>query len=361
MSFRYLILYWYGQNKRDLPWRHTSDPYRIWISEVILQQTRVDQGLDYYQRFLERFPDVDSLAMAQEEEVMKLWQGLGYYTRARNLHEAAKSIVHDHGAVFPVKYDDIRRLKGIGDYSAGAIASIAFNQPHPVIDGNVLRVVARYQGITEPIKYASGKKQVMAFLEQQLDPVQPGAFNQAVMELGALVCKPIRPLCGECPLSEECVAYRKGITNELPVVKKPAKVVRRYFHYLVIYSGNKRNMSVWINKRKGNDIWKNLYDFPLIETENDTSEEQLVNLQSWGKISGKYPLTIEQSINFPRYLLSHREIIARFLIIRSDEYFSKEFIQVPFSEIHNYPISRIIENFLNKVAERPGIFSKIPD
>ncbi len=361
MGFRHLILDWYSQNKRDLPWRHTSDPYRIWISEVILQQTRVDQGLDYYQRFLERFPDVDSLAMAQEEEVMKLWQGLGYYTRARNLHEAAKSIVHDHDSVFPVKYDDIRRLKGVGDYSAGAIASIAFNQPHPVIDGNVMRVVARYKGIKEPVSYAPGKKQVREFLEHQLDPERPGIFNQAVMELGALVCKPARPLCERCPLSEKCVACRKRLTSELPLVKKPVRVAKRYFHYLIIYSRNNPDLSVWINKRKGNDIWKNLYDFPLIETETETNDEQFLELKSWKKISGKYPLTIEQSINFPRYLLSHRELFARFLIIHSDEYFNNDYIRIPFMDIHNYPVPRLIEKFLKKVAGQPGIFSKIPD
>jgi A/G-specific adenine glycosylase len=361
MGFRHFIIQWYERSKRDLPWRQTSDPYRIWLSEVILQQTRVDQGLEYYQRFIERFPDVDALAMAQEEEVMKLWQGLGYYTRARNLHQAARSIVHDHGAVFPVNYDDIRRLKGVGDYSAGAIASIAYNQPHPVIDGNVLRVVARYQGITEPVNTANGKKQVRAFLEQQLDPGQPGIFNQAVMELGALVCKPARPLCEQCPLSEECAAFTKGLTSELPIIKKTVRIAKRYFHYLVIYSRKNRDLSVWIRKREGNDIWKNLYDFPMIETEDVTSEEQLMKLGNWKNLSGKYHLTIEQSISFPKYLLSHRELITRFLIIRSDEYFSKDFKQIQLSDIHNYPVPRLIENFLKKVAERPGIFFKIPD
>jgi A/G-specific adenine glycosylase len=236
MDFSNGIIQWYEMNKRDLPWRHTTDPYRIWVSEVILQQTRVEQGLAYYHRFVERFPDIEALSNAEEDEVLKMWQGLGYYSRARNMHRSAKIIHHENQAKFPGSYEEIRRMHGVGDYSASAIASIVYGEPCPVVDGNVMRVISRYSGIKEPVNNPAGKKKVKDILAGLIDPAQPGDFNQAVMELGALVCKPKQPLCLECPLRKNCFAFKNKMTAELPFreVKKPSRI--RFFHYLVIMS-----------------------------------------------------------------------------------------------------------------------------
>jgi A/G-specific adenine glycosylase len=361
MGFAYLIIAWYGKHKRDLPWRHTNDPYHIWVSEIILQQTRVDQGLEYYHRFIGKFPDVASLAMAEEEDVMKVWQGLGYYSRARNMHHSARTIHEVHRSVFPASYDEIRRLKGVGDYSASAISSIAYGMPHPVIDGNVLRLVARYAGIMEPVNSSAGRKKIRIFLEGNIDRDDPGTFNQAAMEMGALVCKPKQPLCGNCPLSESCFALLNGKVEKLPVVNKPKAISTRYFNYLIIINKDDEDIFTWIRKRTGNDIWKNLYDFPLIETESDISSDDLEQLNEWKSIFGSQPYTIAQSIDHPRYLLSHRELRARIVILNSPGFDHKDFIKIHFSDIHNYPVPRLIENILKNISSRPGIFQKIPD
>lgn len=361
MGFSYLIMQWYAKNKRDLPWRQTNDPYHIWVSEIILQQTRVDQGIEYYHRFLEKFPDVESLALAEEEDVMKVWQGLGYYSRARNMHYSAKIIRQEHQSVFPVSYDEILRLKGIGDYSASAISSIVYGTPHPVIDGNVIRLVSRYGGIKEPVNSTAGKKKIKTFLDTEIDHGQPGIFNQAAMEMGALVCKPKLPLCAECPLRDNCIAFREGTVSQLPVINKPKKISVRNFNYIVIFSGKKENPELWIRKRTSTDIWKNLYDFPLIETEHEIQEDDLIRLEEWKFITGLYSLTIGQSITYPKYKLTHQELRVKFFFIYSADYFHKDFLKVKISDIHNFPVSRLIENFLKKVSTSPGIFSQIPD
>jgi A/G-specific adenine glycosylase len=349
MEFSYLIIQWYRKNKRDLPWRHTSDPYRIWVSEVILQQTRVDQGLDYYERFISRFPDIESLAMAREEEVMKIWQGLGYYSRARNMLLAAKTVRSDFQSVFPVSYEDIRRLSGIGDYSASAISSIAYGGPHPVIDGNVMRVVARYAGIREPVNAAPGKKLVKKFLDQHLDRSNPGIFNQAVMELGALVCKPRQPACEHCPLAGNCLAFRQGLVSQLPVMNKPKPLKTRYFHYIVIINKEENDLSLWFKKRTGEDIWKNLYDFPLVEADRELSAEEVQNSEEWKRISYQHVLKIKSVTGPQRYLLTHRELRVKFFLVESGDYFHPEFIKTRFSSHHNYPVPRLIENYLKKI------------
>jgi A/G-specific adenine glycosylase len=284
MDFSNRIIQWYGINKRDLPWRHTNDPYQIWVSEIILQHTRVEQGLAYYIRFVERFPDVYTLSNAEEDEVMKVWQGLGYYSRARNM--PIKIIHHENKAKFPESYEQIKRMHGVGDYSASAIASIAYGEPCPVVDGNVLRIISRYSGINEPVNTSAGKKKVKNILAGLIDPSQPGEFNQAVMELGALVCKPKQPLCLECPLKQNCFAYLNNLTSELPHTNKPKISRTRYFNYLVIFSRQGNQNYLWLNKRTGNDIWKNLYDFPLIETDNGSSTNDLKSKSQWGKITG---------------------------------------------------------------------------
>lgn len=350
MEFSRRIIQWYEGNKRDLPWRRTKDPYRIWISEIILQQTRVDQGLNYYLRFLEKFPDIETLALAEEEDVMKAWQGLGYYSRARNLHESAKTIYNVHDAVFPSSYEEIRQLKGIGDYSASAISSIAYGEPHPVIDGNVMRLVARFAGITEPVKSTVGTKKVRAFLDEHFDRDLPGVFNQAAMEMGAMVCKPRQPLCDQCPLNDLCYALKHDQVNILPVMNKPNKPQVRYLNYLVILSGDGPGRSLWMRKRTGEDIWKNLYDFPVVEADRELSPEEIRKSEEWKKITGNFsPHIVQEKILAP-YLLSHRELRVKFFIVESSDYFHQNFIKVPLSDIYNYPVPRLIENILKIVT-----------
>ena len=283
MNFTKILSKWYDKNKRDLPWRRTKDPYRIWVSEIILQQTRIEQGWDYYLRFIEKFPDLHVLASAREEEVLKLWQGLGYYSRARNMHAAAKEIINLHHGKFPGTYEEIRRLKGIGDYTAAAISSIAFGIPSPVVDGNVCRFFSRYFGIGEPADTQKGKTAVREKAKEHISSEHPGDFNQAIMEFGALQCKPV-PDCMTCPLKTGCVAFQQKRIAEFPVKSKKQRVRTRYFHYLLIKTGKGKNHSVFLKKRTGNDIWKNLFDFPLIETEKAVNYKKLILLKEWTDI-----------------------------------------------------------------------------
>jgi A/G-specific adenine glycosylase len=361
MGFSHLIIAWYEENKRDLPWRHTSDPYRIWVSEIILQQTRVEQGLDYYHRFIGRFPDVQSLAIAEEEEIMKIWQGLGYYSRARNMHHAAKTILHENQSAFPASYDELRKMKGVGDYSASAISSIAFGESQPVVDGNVMRVVARYMGITEPVNTTAGRKKVKQILSEFIDPVQPGIFNQAVMELGALVCKPKQPLCMQCPVMQDCHAFLNKVTNQLPVLAKARLPKVRFFNYLIIISRKEQECYLWLKKRTDNDIWKNLYDFPLIESERALSLGEIMAGEQWKDIAGLHELSVEPEMETARHLLTHRELRVNFILVRSDDYHHPEYLKVSLNDLHKYPVPRLIENILKKIVSRPGIFFKFPD
>ena len=361
MSFSYLIIRWYGENKRDLPWRHTNDPYRIWVSEVILQQTRVEQGLAYYHRFVERFPDVESLAKAEEEEVIKIWQGLGYYSRARNMHHSARTIYHDNQSKFPASYDELIKIRGVGDYSASAISSIVYGESQPVVDGNVLRVIARFEGIREPVNTSAGKKKVKQILTTYIDPLQPGNFNQAIMELGALICKPKQPLCLQCPIMQNCKAYLDQLTNELPVLTKARPSTVRFFNYLVILSQQDQENYIWLRKRTGNDIWKNLYDFPLIETNSELSPEELKTNKQWKEITGLHEFVIDPVRETARHNLTHRELMVKFILMSSNDFYHQEYLKVNINDFHKYPVPRLIENFLKKVALRPGIFFKFPD
>lgn len=253
------LLDWYAENKRDLPWRNTTDPYLIWISEIILQQTRVAQGYEYFLRFIKRFPDVASLAAASEDEVMKYWQGLGYYSRARNLHAAAKSMK----GTFPKNYAEVRALKGVGDYTAAAICSFAYDMPYAVVDGNVYRVLSRYFGIDIPIDSTEGKKTFTALAREMLDKSRPADYNQAIMDFGAVQCMPQSPNCLFCPLSGSCRALLEGKVQQLPVKQHRTKTTNRYFNYIYVRMG----AHTLIHKRTENDIWKNLFELPLIETE----------------------------------------------------------------------------------------------
>ncbi|MDD3107894.1 MAG: A/G-specific adenine glycosylase, partial [Alistipes sp.] len=262
---------WYEAGHRELPWRETKDPYRIWISEVILQQTRVAQGLDYYHRFLERFPSVQALATASEDEVLKAWQGLGYYSRARNLHAAAQQIVQQHGGVFPETYAAVRALQGVGEYTAAAICAFAFDQPYVAIDGNVQRVVSRLFDLESSMQEVAGRKQLRVLADTLLDRRRPALFNQALMEFGALQCHPKGAECRRCPLMESCLAFGHDTVVQRPVKGRAVRVRPRYFNYFYVRCGTQ----VLLHRRAGHDIWRNLYEFPLIETEEATSWEAL--------------------------------------------------------------------------------------
>ena len=261
--FTVKLLHWNRyKNKRMMPWKGEKNPYLVWLSEIILQQTRVEQGLPYYLRFKSRFPSVFDLASAKEDEVLKCWQGLGYYSRARNLHETARCIVQIHGGVFPSTYHELKKLKGVGDYTAAAIASFVFGEPKAVVDGNVIRVLARYYGIKDAFDTNPGKKIFATVAQQQMDTKRPGIYNQAIMDFGATVCIPKNPLCYKCPLSESCWAKKHNKTESLPFRKNKTLVTDRYLNYFLIRSGN----DLLIQKRNRADIWKGLYELPLVES-----------------------------------------------------------------------------------------------
>lgn len=300
---------WYAQSHRPLPWKGEKDPYIIWLSEIILQQTRVEQGLPYFRRFLERFPRVEALAAAPEEEVMKLWEGLGYYSRARHLHHSAKVIAGKYGGIFPDTYEEIKALKGVGPYTAAAIASFAFDLPHAVVDGNVFRVLARVFGIDLPIDGSVGKKHFTELAGRLLDRDRPGVYNQAIMDFGATQCTPQRPACRSCPFQEQCVAHQAGRVDRLPVKAKKIKKKERFFHYLVMYCQG----TVYLRKRIEKDIWRNLFEFPLIELAQLADDaEELKKSDGWDKWIGETPHEIRQVSRPFRQTLTHQKINATF-------------------------------------------------
>ena len=351
MTFTKAILEWYGNNSRDLPWRKTHDPYLIWISEVILQQTRIGQGLGYYSRFIERFPSIGELAKADEEEVLKTWQGLGYYSRARNLHSAAKEIIKNHNGVFPDNYEKLLELKGIGEYTAAAIASIAFNLPYPVVDGNVIRFFSRYFGNLLPVDTMAGKNIIYEKALSLIDHKQPGMFNQAIMEFGALQCKPGKPDCDKCPFKKKCLAFLEGIVERLPIKSKPKKKRIRYFHYFVIISKKEKGKNfIYLRKREKKDVWKNLYDFPMIETTREINEKKLFSSSEWKELIAKDEFHLTDRSHPYKHILTHQIIFAKFYII---QHLGKQkprlpYLLVSFEEINNYPLPRLIEQFFNE-------------
>jgi A/G-specific adenine glycosylase len=345
MNFTKILERWYRKNKRDLPWRRTNDPYRIWISEIILQQTRIDQGMDYYVRFLKKFPDIHSLAAADEEEVLKIWQGLGYYSRARNLHSAAREIMAQNNGAFPRTYEAIRKLKGIGDYTSAAIASIAFGFPSPVVDGNVLRLFSRFFGIDEPIDKAKGKIAVFEKANQFINPEHPGDFNQAIMEFGALQCKPA-PDCKICPLRSGCVAFQQKRVSELPVKSGKQRQRTRYFYYFFILSGRGKNRSIFLKKRTGTDIWKNLFDFPLMETNKPVSYDKLTQSKEWTDLFSGKKMNLLKESNPYRHILSHQIIVAKFYQLEVPVRTTFPYLKVALSDISKYPVPRLMEKYL---------------
>lgn len=339
------IVNWYNINKRELPWRDIDDPYRIWISEIILQQTRVNQGMNYYLRFIERFPNVSVLAYAEEDEVLKYWQGLGYYSRARNLHKAAKQIANEFKGVFPTEHQAVLKLAGIGVYTAAAICSFAYNQPYPVVDGNVYRVLSRLFGIDTPIDSGKGVKQFARLAQDFLDLSQPGLHNQALMEFGALQCVPASPDCKSCPLSMDCRAFESGMVSSLPVKTQKVKVKERFFNYLVVeLQGN-----TFIQKRTGADIWKNLYEFPLIESDHlFTADDLLPNADFIALFNGINKVDIVNISTPVKHVLTHRIIHAVFitLSISNKNRQLEDYIEIPVNQIDEYAVSRLIEMFL---------------
>ena len=261
-TFNKKLIEWYRPGTRNLPWKNTQDPYKIWLSEIILQQTRVEQGMPYYLSFIKKFPTVKVLANAHLDSILKLWEGLGYYSRARNLHVAAREVMNIHGGKFPAQYPGIRALKGIGDYTAAAIASFAYDQPYAVVDGNVYRVLSRVFGIEWPIDSTAGKKHFQELAQQLLDKKKPGIYNQAMMDFGSLVCKPKNPECGNCPFNSQCIAFNSGRIYEFPVKAKAAAKKERHFHYFVLSDGK----HTLIRQRTEKDIWEKLFEFPLLES-----------------------------------------------------------------------------------------------
>ncbi|MEG1555315.1 MAG: A/G-specific adenine glycosylase [Bacteroidales bacterium] len=344
MQFSQTLLNWYEENKRSLPWRGELDPYKIWVSEIILQQTRVNQGWEYYLRFIETFPDVKSLADASEEQVLKVWQGLGYYSRARNMHVAAQSIIRNHHAIFPKDYHDIISLKGIGDYTAAAVSSIAFNLPYPAVDGNVFRVICRIFGFFDDIALPATRKKVTETCLSLMDRHQSGIFNQAMMDFGALHCTPQNPQCGSCPFQLNCYAFNHEAVDRLPVKIKKGKIKERYFHYFVwIQQG-----STIIEKRTGNDIWKNLYQFPLMETETSKEKE----IQQYF-MENKIDIAIEPVCQI-KHQLTHQTIFAYFYKFETDclPLLKKDQIVVSLDKIEQYPFPKIISIFLENLLEK---------
>jgi A/G-specific adenine glycosylase len=272
MTFSNLLVQWYLQNKRDLPWRNTQNPYHIWLSEIMLQQTRVAQGMPYYHSFTKNFPSVFDLANASEQHVLKLWQGLGYYSRARNLHKTAQIVAFELNGIFPNNYKDLLKLKGVGDYTAAAIASFAYNEKVPVVDGNVFRVLSRCFGVESDISLLSTKKEFQKLAFELMPNDNIAVFNQAIMEFGALQCVPKSPNCSLCVMNHSCFALQKKMVNQLPVKSKKVKVTNRFFNYLILEDENQKTL---INQRTDKGIWHNLYEFPLIETDVEIDFETI--------------------------------------------------------------------------------------
>lgn len=341
MTFGQKLISWYLQNKRDLPWRNTKDPYKIWLSEVILQQTRVAQGLPYYENFVNTFPTVFDLAKADEQQVLKIWQGLGYYSRARNLHHTAQYVSEKCNGEFPKTYNELIKLKGVGSYTAAAIASFSNDEPVAVVDGNVFRVLSRYFGVKTDISSSQAKKEFQQLADEVLDKKNPSLFNQAIMEFGALQCTPKNPNCGICVLNDSCFALQKNKVAQLPVKLKKTKVTQRFLHYLVFLDENQNTV---INKRTQSGIWKNLYEFPLIEVESKTDIE-VIRHKIADLYKDKYPIQ-DISIFNPKEIihkLSHQQLHISFWRIEVKNRLKND---VSLSKISNYPFPIVIYNFI---------------
>lgn len=343
MSLENQLLKWYLINKRDLPWRKNKDPYSVWISEIILQQTRVSQGTQYYNNFMKRFPNIEELSISKESEVLKVWQGLGYYNRAINLHETSKEIFNNLKGIFPSRYEDLIKLKGIGDYTASAISSICFDEYNPVVDGNVLRFLSRYYGIKDPIDSKKTQNNVKEIGKKLIDKTDsPGDFNQAMMEFGALICTPF-PDCNSCALSSKCVAFKKNEVEKLPVKLKKKKIKERFLNYIVLI--DKKNNTI-VEKRVEKDIWFRLNQFPLIET--NFKVDDIMRISSFKKFinSQKTSIKIENySRHNVKHVLSHQILHITFHKFKIEKEIS---LGVNLFQLSNYNFPVPINNFINK-------------
>lgn len=343
-AFSKTLLKWYENNKRDLPWRHTRDPYPIWLSEVILQQTRVDQGMAYYFRFLDLFPDIQTLAKASQDEVLKAWQGLGYYSRARNLHSTAKIISELHGGVFPPSSAELLKLKGIGPYTAAAISSFAWNEKIAVVDGNVMRVVARFAGIEKPVDSPAGRRDIENWLAGEIDAATPGLFNQAIMEFGALHCTPVQPQCAACPFKTQCIALKRDLVSVLPVKSQKTKVSNLWISFFHVVWKDR----VYLHRRTNKGIWQGLYDFPSVESSKKTKGSAQVDEFVNSHLLGLQPV-VESTRDGYVHLLSHRKIHAEFHLIRIQKAWKKlpdHVIEIAQKDLHVYGIPRLIDRYL---------------
>ena len=338
IDFSLQIIDWYRRTKRNLPWRDTNNPYFIWLSEIILQQTRVNQGMEYYFKFITNYPTVIDLANADEQRVLNDWQGLGYYSRARNLHATAKIIKENYNGIFPSKYNEILKLKGVGSYTAAAISSFAYNLPHAVVDGNVYRVLSRLFDISTPIDSNEGQKDFTLLAQELLDKSNPSEHNQAIMEFGALQCTPSNPSCPTCIFHDRCLSLRNKTIQERPIKKGKTKIRSRYFHYLHFEDQD----SIIIQKRTKKDIWQHLFEFPLIEKELEIDEDIIRN--EIKEKTGLEPISITQ---LPKHILSHQHIYATFWNFNSlpKETFL-DAITIKKNELSSYPISRMIDKYL---------------
>jgi A/G-specific adenine glycosylase len=345
MSFQLEIVAWYLKNKRDLPWRNTTDPYVIWLSEIILQQTRVEQGLPYFNRFLAHFPDVKSFANASEEQVLKLWQGLGYYSRGRNMLHTAKLVVEKYNGNFPTAFQELIALKGIGSYTAAAISSFSSNEKKAVVDGNVYRVLARYFGISHPINSNIGQKEFAQLAAQLITDQEPSIYNQAIMEFGALQCKPKAPLCGTCPLRLDCNAYTHQLVDQLPVKLKKVKVKKRYFNYFVGITDNQ----ILVKQRTAGDVWQQLYDFPLIETDDELTTS---SAEFYEQIKSIFGTAVKIThLDAKKHILTHQIIYVQFFAIDNYIVNFSDYAEIKSVDIEVFkqlPHPKIIGDFIEK-------------
>jgi A/G-specific adenine glycosylase len=338
------IVKWYENNRRKLPWRETKDPYKVWLSEIILQQTRVSQGLPYYKQFIDQFPTVSALAAAQQQEVLRLWQGLGYYTRARNLHKCAKSIVSHHNGRFPETWAELLTLPGIGEYTAAAIASFSFGQSVAVVDGNVFRVLSRIFGIDTPINSPEGKREFSTLANQLISKNHPDEHNQAIMEFGAMFCTPKNPKCEFCPFIKNCFAFNRKMQDQLPVKLKLKKARKRYFYYIVLENNN----TLMMKRRAEKDIWLGLFDFYLIEKKKPVKAEKILTetgVEAWVKNAN----AVTVSKNY-KHSLTHQTIFSKFIIVKSrrnpiPKNQNRSFYS--FEEIARLPKPVLVSRFLN--------------
>lgn len=353
-STQLIIRGWFEKNRRELPMRNTHDPYRTWVAEIILQQTRMDQGLPYLQRFLTSFPDVVTLASAGEDEVLRMWQGLGYYSRARHLHASARYVADQLNGVMPGDYQGLLQLKGVGKYTAAAIASWCYNEPKAAVDGNVSRVISRLFGIEEAINTPAGERQVYALAIKLLDQSDPGNHNQAMIDFGAMQCVPLSPRCGDCPLMERCEAHMNGSVNRIPVKIKNKKPVDRWFYYYMISSGGETILI----QRGNSDIWASLYELPMIETDEPKTDYEIVQemlpmmLQEADPSYPQKPLGIGKLSAPVRHQLSHQTIHARFLqveVANLPHTLPGKWMPVPLEKLDQYALPRLIHRYLESV------------